>query len=90
MVFIMSYEELVIQVMDKIVRLANSQLSRKMWYKLRCVCPDYRKRRPSRNAAQKTVVKNILKDLGFRVVKKEWSRGVYCYYFLIDLDDLTS
>ena len=101
MVIIMPYEELVIQVMDKIVRLANSQVSRKMWYKVRNVCPENPKycdrRRGTRGGYHRyhpvlvTVVVHILRELGFKVVKRKNMGRTKCwYYFLIDLDDLTS
>jgi len=87
----MSYRDLVVDVMDRVIKLANSQVSSKMWYKLRCVCPDYRKGFPSRNSTMKTAIISILRELGFKVVKREYNKGrVYRYYFLIDLNELLS
>jgi len=99
MVFIMSYEELVIQVMDKIVHLANTQVSRKMWYQVKHACPDnpkyIDKRRGSRGGyfryhpALVTVVLHVLRELGFKIRKTSYGRyRRSSYYFLLDLEDL--
>ena len=90
----MPYEELVIQVMDKVIQLANSQVSRKMWYKVKNVCPrnpkyNGKRGRHTHNSILITVVIHILRELGFKVRKKKWSSGSsFRYYFLIDLDEL--
>ena len=90
----MPYEELVIEVMDKVIRLANSQVSRKMWYKIKNVCPrnpkyDGKRGRHTHNSVMKTVIIHILRELGFKIRKKKWCSGYgYQYYFLIDLDEL--
>jgi len=94
MVFIMPYEELVIEVMDKVIQLANSQVSRKMWYQVKNVCPknpkyNGKRGRHTYNPIMRAVIVNVLRELGFKVIKKEWSRGrMYRHYFLIDLDEL--
>jgi len=96
MVFIMPYEELVIQVMDRIIQLANSQVSRKMWYKVKNVTPrnpkyNGKRGRHTHNAMLTTIVIHVLRELGFEVKKKIRREGkVYQCYFLIDLDDLMS
>ena len=94
MVFIMPYEELVIQVMDRVIKLANSQVSRKMWYKVKNVTPrnpkyNGKRGRHTHNAILITVVVHILRELGFKVMKRYWAKGTKTkYYFLIDLDEL--
>jgi len=90
----MPYEELVIQVMDRVIKLANSQVSRKMWYKVKNVTPrnpkyDGKRGRHTHNAMLTTVVVHVLRELDFKVIKKTRREGkTYQYYFLIDLDEL--
>ena len=90
----MTYEEIVVEVMDKVIRLANSQVSRKMWYKVKNLCPKNPKYNGKRgrhihNSMLTTVVVHVLRELDFKVIKKTRREGkTYQYYFLIDLDEL--
>ena len=90
----MPYETIVIEVMDKVIKLANSQVSRRMWYQVKNVCPDDQKYIDKRGYYRYhpilvTVVVHVLRELGFKIRKKAYGgRGKSQYYFLIDLDDL--
>ena len=90
----MTYEKIVVEVMDRVIRLANSQISRRMWYQVKNVCPEYQKYIDKRgyyryHPVLVTVVVHVLRELGFKIRKKKYGRWrKSSYYFLIDLEDL--
>ena len=90
----MPYETMVIEVMDRVIQLANSQVSRRMWYQIKNACPYNSRYIDSKGRCRVptvtiTIVVHILRELGFKVRRKYWAKGKTSkYYFLIDLEDL--